>query len=361
VGASFAFGEPALLVAALMMMVLGGVMLFTGLGQNLLAHLPGAALDPRRAHIGMGATVAADATVEPGASVEMGADVRAGAVVRASAVVRMGSTVGKGAVIESGAVVSWGADVKEGAVVEAGAVIGAGATVGPGARVPAGTRLLPGSTFSRGMSRPSSSPAPGLVADPRHHRVDAACDRLEADFARTPGNLRAFLSQPGQTIASLRSACHALLAREQRLRAEATPEALERLELERAVLAARAASSSDEVVRRSLEGAVAAIVEQQRQRASLTATADRLDAEATRLVLTLEGMSAQVVRLTEASGENAAPTPQLAGSVKQLHDEIDAVAQALEGLAAEDRHLPPIAPTAAPPEEGSAAPVRVRD
>src|SRR5690349_21080633 len=53
----------------------------------------------KRAHVGMGASVAADAVLEPGARVEMGASVGARAVLRADAVVRLGASVGAGAVL----------------------------------------------------------------------------------------------------------------------------------------------------------------------------------------------------------------------------------------------------------------------
>jgi acetyltransferase-like isoleucine patch superfamily enzyme len=343
--------EPALVVAALAMLVLGGLGLFTAVGQNLLRHLPGAARDPTRASIGLGAEVASDAVVEPGASVEMGVDVRAGAIIRSGAVVRMGSTIGERAVIEAGALISWGVDVEEGAVVESEAVVGAGATVAANTRVPRGTRLMPGASFTQ--ARSAGAPAASVPTDPRHARIDAACDRLEADLRQTPAPLREFLGEPRSTVAALRGTCHQLLERERALRGEASPEAFARLEEEKQVIAARAAGSADQAVRRSLEGAVAAIEDQQRQREVLRSTAERLDAESTRLVLTLEAMSAQIVRLNSTSQSTAAQTPVMAGSVNQLRDEIEAVALALESLASTDAELPPpIAEVTAPAEGG---------
>ncbi len=349
-----ATGHHGLLWGALALLVSGGLLLFSELGRNVLGHLPGVPQDPERPHVGMGASIEAGAVIEPGASVEMGATVGAGAVIRRGAVVRMGSAVGPGAVIEAGAVVSWGADVGTGAVVEASAVVGAGSSIAAHSRVPADARVLPGSTFS--SSGAPVSRAPVAPTDPRHLRIDAACDRLLADLARTSPQVRAYLGEPGQTVSALRATCHQLLEREQALRAESTPEALERLEQEKAVLAARASQTKDEAVRRSLGGALAAIADQQRQRAHLGATAERLDAEATRLVLTVEAMSAQVVRLAAASsappGSPEATSPE---GLPQLQTQIEAVAEALESLAAQDAGLAPVAPIAAPAEPGAPA------
>jgi chromosome segregation ATPase len=211
--------------------------------------------------------------------------------------------------------------------------------------------LLPGASFSQ--ARRSGAPAAAVIADPRHARIDAACDRLEADLRQTPEQLRGFLGEPGKTVAALRGTCHQLLERERTLRGEASPEAFARLDEEKRVLATRAAGSADQAVRRSLEGAVAAIDDQQRQREVLRATAERLDAESTRLVLTLEAMSAQIVRLNSTSQSSAAQTPAMAGSVNQLRDEIEAVAEALESLASPDREIPPPIAEVTAPAEGS--------
>ena len=80
-------------------------------GASLLAWRRPANAGPKRAHIGMGATVAADARIEPGATVDMGATVRSGAVIRRGARVGMGATIGAGAVLEEDALIGWGATV----------------------------------------------------------------------------------------------------------------------------------------------------------------------------------------------------------------------------------------------------------
>ncbi len=354
-----ATAQPALVAAALAVLIAGGLVLFTAVGQSLLGHLPGVERDPTRVHVGLGADVAGDAVIEPGASVEMGVTVRSKAVLRKGAVVRMGATVGAGAVLEAGAVVSWGVDVGAGAVIEAGAVVGAGSSVAPGARVPKNARVLPGSMFSQGVS---GAAVPAAPVDPRHARLDLVCDRLEADWARTSEELRGHLGAPAQTVAALRATCHELIRREGLLRAESSADGRARLEAERAVLWERAARATDASVKRSLEGALAAIAERQRQQGLLETTAERLDAEATRLLLTLEAMSTQVVRLLAAGDASAdASRPLLVQSVRELQEEIDAVAGALEELAADGQGMAPVAPLSEAPGAGGIAPVRERD
>jgi carbonic anhydrase/acetyltransferase-like protein (isoleucine patch superfamily) len=293
-------------------------------------------------HIGMGATVASDAVLEPGAVVEMGATVGSGATIRAGAVVRMGATVMSNAVIESGAVVSWGATVHKGAVVGSNATVGAGSDIMAGAHVPPNTSLMPGTTYrapasgTPALASPAAKPQaekPQATkpVDPRESRIDTICDRLETELRDAPESVRTFLGTSTDTIAALRRTCHDLLRRERALRDESSAEALARLDSEKSVLESRIASTTDEVIRRSLQGAVAAIAEQKRQRETLQRNADRLDAEFTRLAYMLEGMAAQLVRLRSAAPQPGAATdPELEKSLTQLHHEIEAIADALE-------------------------------
>ncbi len=115
------------------------------------------------------------------------------------------------------------------------------------------------------------------------------------------------------------------------MRAEASPEALARLDQEKAAIEARLALASDAQVRRSLSGAVTAIAAQQKQRALLQNDADRLDAELTRLIWTLDGMGTELVRVRTTGAEfYQGSTAEIARSVEQLEDEINNIAQALE-------------------------------
>jgi carbonic anhydrase/acetyltransferase-like protein (isoleucine patch superfamily) len=331
-----------LFLPGLIMGAVGVLALFARRGEKLLstaAHASGGA-----PQIGMGATIASNAVLGAGAIVEMGATVGDSARLEQGAVVRMGASIGRDAVLEEGATVSWGASIGAGAVIGAGAHVAAGSDVEAGARVPAGTSLMPGTSWTRGMSGGSavslqaSIAAMDAPADPRAAHIARACDRLEDEFARAPEPVRRMFGDSRLAISGLRRTCLDLLAREQALRAEAAPEALQRLDQEKAALEARLAGASDEHVQRSLTGAVAAISGQREQRRLFQRSADRLEAELTRLIWTLDGMGTELLRvrttgaeLYEKSGSSA-----LTQSVQQLHEEIDSIAAALEELHEEE-------------------------
>jgi carbonic anhydrase/acetyltransferase-like protein (isoleucine patch superfamily) len=318
------------------------------------AEVAGDAVIEPGATVDMGATVRTGAVVKSGATVEMGATVREGAVVNAGAVVRMGSTVGPRAVLEASAVVGWGAEVHADATVGQGAVVGAGSTVKAGAHVPAGTRMMPGSTWTSGMgARAEPKPAqPAPVQDPREARLLAACERIEAELRQAPEQVREFLGVSSETASGLRETCLGLLQRERTLRQECAPDSLAFLDKERAELEQRIARATDPLVRQSLTQALAAIDDQRRQRGLMQQNAERIDAELTRLMWTLDGMGTQLVRMRTAGAEAAvAPDAEALRSVQQLHDEIDAIAEALEHVSRGD--VQPISPIdeldAAPP------------
>lgn len=287
--------------------------------------------------VGMGATVASDAVLREGSVVEMGATIGAAALLDRKAVVRMGASVGPRAVLEEGALVSWGASVGEGAVIGAGAVVAAGADVAAGARVPARTYLAPGTSWTTALSdgsRPlTARPSEAITADadPRAEQIRNACNHLEDEYARAPELVRTMFGDPHGALSSLRSTCLDLVTRERALRAEASPEALARLDQEKAAIEARLALASDEQVQRSLSGAITAISAQQEQRKRLQNQADRLDAELTRLIWIVDGMGTELVRVRTAGAEfSQGSSADIARSVEQLKDEIDNIAQALE-------------------------------
>lgn len=360
---AFATGRYFTLFLALAAAAAGGLLVLNRQARDFVGGLVGHG-PVGQAQVGMGATVASSAVLEPGARVEMGASVAAGAVVRSGAVVRMGASVGKGAVIESGAVVSWGASVRANAVVEQGAIVGAGSDVLRGARVPAGTWLRPGSSYGGGLS--NALPAPRAAAasqaapeqDPRKARVTAACDKLQAELRASPERVREFLGNPESTIAALRATCEDLARRERELRAEADPAALARLMDERAAIEQRLAGQEDTAAAKSLRGALAAIDEQKRQRELTRLAAERLDAEHARLLYTLEGLASQFVRLRSAGGQAAEERPGMERAVEQLRAELDAIAGALEEVAAPPAGLRDVAeaPASPAPAEDHRAP-----
>jgi hypothetical protein len=198
--------------------------------------------------------------------------------------------------------------------------------------------LRPGVTWSGGSvdleAAPATAPLP--AANPAEARLAAVCEKLESELRASPEGARALLEGSGETVASLRLRCEDLSRRERLLRQEADAAALVRLEAERKALEARIASERDERIRASLDGAVAAIAEQKRQRELVLVGADRLQAEHTRLLYILEGLASQLVRMRAAGAEaGRAPDGALERSVAQLRGEIEAIADALEQVGAE--------------------------
>ncbi|MBJ6763831.1 hypothetical protein JGU66_23915 [Myxococcaceae bacterium JPH2] len=352
IAVAFSTGDWAWVIPALILGVFAGIAAL-GRSSNLVtSNLPAGLVpaDPTQARIGMGAEIAEDAVVEPGATVEMGATIGPGAIIRSGAVVRMGSTVLDGAIVEEGAIVSWGSTVYEDAVVGRGSVVGAGSTVTEGAHVPAGQHLMPGSTWATRASLPATSSAPSTSprateptrsaeVDPRQVRLDGICDRLELELRQSSPELRKAMGVSESTVTALRQMCLRVLTREKLLRAEAAPQTMSLLEQEKAELERKRDAASDPAVQRSLGSAVQAISEQQRHRALLQKSADRLDAELTRLQWTLDGMSTQLVRLRSAGLEATSPDANTLDGLQQLYGEIDAIAEGLEEVAKVDQHV----------------------
>ncbi len=184
---------------------------------------------------------------------------------------------------------------------------------------------------TQGHGPGSAEPTPGESVDPRVAKVDALCGKLLAEFRGGPAVLREVVHAPERTVEALRKGCHELARRERELRALSTPEESKRLESEREALFTRVSTEEDTVVRERLNGALAALDEQRRQRAELATAANRLEAEYTRLYYTLESLYAQVLRVRSAdtAGEDIAGVG-LRHSMEQLGAEVDAVTQALE-------------------------------
>jgi hypothetical protein len=193
------------------------------------------------------------------------------------------------------------------------------------------------------------------VRDPREARILAACERIEAELRQAPESVRELLGATAETARGLRETCLSLLQRERTLRLESSAESLSFLDKEKQELQRRIMAATDPAVRQSLTQAVAAIDEQRRQRGLMHQSAERLDAELTRLTWTLDGMGAQLARLRAAGAEaTSTPNTEVLQSMKQLHDEIDAIAEALEGVARGD--MQPVSAV----DSGSATPGSTR-
>jgi hypothetical protein len=154
------------------------------------------------------------------------------------------------------------------------------------------------------------------------------CTRLDAELKASSPQVRSFLGGSEATIASLRRTCESLSRRERAMRAEAGAPSMAALDDERSQLQKRLDSEADPQLQQSLKGALGALDELKRQRRLLQLGAERLQAEHTRLIYTLEGLASQFVRLRTA-GPGEAPG-DLEQSVQQLRAGIDAIADALE-------------------------------
>jgi hypothetical protein len=155
--------------------------------------------------------------------------------------------------------------------------------------------------------------------------------KLENEWSASPDTVRSFLGGSEDTLAALRATCEALERRERALRFEVDEASLLRLDEERKALQQRIDAQPDEQIKSSLRGAVQALDEQKRQREQVRLAADRLSAEQTRLLYTLEGLAAQFVRMRTAGSESA-PRAELEQSVLQLRDELNAISDALEAV-----------------------------
>jgi archaellum component FlaC len=167
--------------------------------------------------------------------------------------------------------------------------------------------------------------------DERADRINEVCDKLKAALKDAPASVRDFLSKPEETVESLRKTSLDLLKREVSLRVLISPSEVERLNRERTGLLARIEMESDDIIRQRLSGALAALENQQKQHTEVQRSADRLDAERTRLGYTLEGLYAQVMRVKTADAASSdGLSAGLRVSLDQLRDEMNALADAVE-------------------------------
>lgn len=177
-----------------------------------------------------------------------------------------------------------------------------------------------------------SDPVLAQIAQ-REKRVDATCEHLLAELKSGPQAVRDFVQRPEETVKALRSACHELARRERELRAAIPADADARLRDERAALASRVEGEKDEVARGRLAGALQALDAQLTQRAELATAALRFEAEATRILYTLENLRTQVLRARSADAADADVVGAgLRQSLEQVSHEMDAVAEALEAV-----------------------------
>jgi hypothetical protein len=191
---------------------------------------------------------------------------------------------------------------------------------------------LGGGRYDAGTAVRSPFPAtaaPG--ADPRDVRVDAICDKILNELRTAPEAVKEIFRKPEETIAALRSTCRDLTRRERDLRRFLSPEEDVRLTKEREALAKRIEVEADEVTKLRLASALAALDAQREQRAELTRSAARFDAEHTRISYTLESLYTQIVRMRSADSASVdVAGAGLRRSLDLLSHEVNALADALE-------------------------------
>ena len=173
--------------------------------------------------------------------------------------------------------------------------------------------------------------APRPAEDARDLRVDAICERLLAELRTAPESAREIFRNPEATVQSLRATCRDLTRRERELRSFLSPSEDTRLTREREALAARVEAETDEVAKLRLASALAALDQQRQQRAELAKSANRFEAEHTRIGYTLESLHTQVMRMRSADAASVdVAGAGLRQSLDNLSKEVDALADALE-------------------------------
>ena len=205
---------------------------------------------------------------------------------------------------------------------------------------------------------PAEPESPVLAAiAARQARLDGICDRLLSELKGAPPLVRELLRKPEETVEALRGASKELARRERELRRMLTDDEGERLQRERADLAARAEAAPDAVVKSRLAAALQALDAQLAHRAELATAAARIEAEGTRILYSLESLRAQVLRAFAADAAAAEVTREsLKGGLETLRGEIDAVATALEEV--HGVGTPPVASTAGGPTAAARAALR---
>jgi hypothetical protein len=172
---------------------------------------------------------------------------------------------------------------------------------------------------------------PAPQADPRDLRVDQIAEKILAELQKAPQVVRDIFRKPEETVRALRDTCRDLSRREREVRRFLSPAEDERLSRERDSLQKRIDAEADEVTRQRLTSALAQLDQQRTQRAELSRSASRFEAEHTRITYTLESLYTQVVRMRSAdAGSVDVAGAGLRRSLDNLSQEVDELADALE-------------------------------
>lgn len=173
-------------------------------------------------------------------------------------------------------------------------------------------------------------PVPEQQAAPAPHEVDALCDQLLADLAAAPETVRAFVSDPQKTVASMRATLKSLDQRRQQLFAEDAKGRLEAATKLRAELQTRHDTSTDPETKTRMEEALRSMAGQESALEQLVVMSERVDGEYTSLLVHLQELRTRV-----SVAKSSHSTVQLEGlksSVQRLNDELGAISEAMDAV-----------------------------
>jgi hypothetical protein len=188
-----------------------------------------------------------------------------------------------------------------------------------------GARQLAGAS----RDQPGVAPSANGARAPTHE-VDALCDQLLADLEASPDAVKAFVSDPKKTVASMRSTLGALDVRRRQLLAEDAQGRLEALSRQQRDLEARRSAASDPEALGRWSEALASLDEQRRALVALKAATERVDGEYTSLLVHLQELRTRVSLARSASTH--VQLEGLEASVRRLNDELNAISEAMEAV-----------------------------
>lgn len=184
-----------------------------------------------------------------------------------------------------------------------------------------------GSAARRRKELAAQTPAP--LPEPTHE-VDALCDQLLADLAQSPEPVRRFISDPEQTVASLRSTLRSLDLRRKQLSAEQPGAQREALATRRREIEARQASTTDPVTRSRMDEALRSLALSDQSLAQLEVMSERVDGEYTSLLIHLQELKTRVALARSSAGTTQ--LDEVRQSVRRLDDELHAISEALAAV-----------------------------
>ncbi|MBM4779557.1 MAG: hypothetical protein GQE15_17760 [Archangiaceae bacterium] len=162
------------------------------------------------------------------------------------------------------------------------------------------------------------------------HEVDVICDQLLADLAAAPETVRAFVSDPQKTVASMRATLKSLDQRRQQLFAEDAKGRLEAATKLRTELQTRHDTATDPETKTRMEEALRSMAGQESALKQLVVMSERVDGEYTSLLVHLQELRTRV-----SVAKSSHSTVQLEGlksSVQRLNDELGAISEAMDAV-----------------------------